>query len=228
MRCYDQTKTGRQYQAFLFDMDGTLINSIPMVERIWRSWAEKQKLNAAGLLTKIHGIRAVDAIAALHLPGIDPAEEAANLLGEELSSTAGIFPIPGVLQFLSQLPLERWAIVTSAPRALAEFRLAAMGIASPRVMVCAEDVSSGKPDPACYELGAALLGFSPQDCLVFEDAPAGILAGERAGADIVVITTTHAHLLETDHLAVASFNDLVAAVTGQGLLEVRTAPKETP
>ncbi|SCX32992.1 HAD family hydrolase [Agrobacterium rosae] len=216
------TKT---YDAFLFDMDGTLLNSIALVERVWRNWAHLRGVDANELLTKIHGVRAIDAITALNLPGVDAATDSAMLLEEEMSTTEGIVAISGVSAFLSSLPSDRCAIVTSAPRKLALLRLEAVGIPLPKVLVTAEDVVSGKPDPEGYRLGAQRLGFDPRDCLVFEDAPAGILAGERAGSDVVVVTATHSVDHVTAHRSVVNYDDLLAVVTTDGvaLTSVRQA-----
>lgn len=207
----------KSYAAFLFDMDGTLINSIALVERVWRDWAKLRNVDPDDLLTKIHGVRSIDAISALNLPGVDPAHDAAMLLEHELSTTEGIKPVSGVVGFLTSLPPDRWAIVTSAPRRLALLRLEALGIPLPQIIVTAEDVIVGKPHPECYRIGAERLGFDPRECLVFEDAPAGILAGERAGCDVVVMTATHSTDVLTEHLSISNYDDLIAVSTEQGI-----------
>jgi sugar-phosphatase len=197
--------SGKSYDAFLFDMDGTLVNSIAVVERVWTGWAVKHGLEPEVFLKAIHGIRASDVIRTLALPGVDAEHEAALLLDEEMEDVAGIVEIPGAVALLNSLPPERWAIVTSAPIALARRRMAAAGIPMPAVIVSGEEVSSGKPSPECYLLGAKRLGVDPRHCLVFEDAVAGILAGEAAGADVVVITETHATPFETPHTSIADY-----------------------
>jgi sugar-phosphatase len=197
--------SGKSYDAFLLDMDGTLVNSIAVVERVWTGWAVKHGLEPEVFLKTIHGIRASDVIRTLALPGVDAEHEAALLLDEEMEDVAGIVEIPGAVALLNSLPPERWAIVTSAPIALARRRMAAAGIPMPAVIVSGEDVSSGKPSPECYLLGAKRLGVDPRHCLVFEDAVAGILAGEAAGADVVVITETHATPFETPHTSIADY-----------------------
>jgi sugar-phosphatase len=197
--------SGKSYDAFLLDMDGTLVNSIAVVERVWTGWAVKHGLEPEVFLKTIHGIRASDVIRTLALPGVDAEHEAALLLDEEMEDVAGIVEIPGAVALLNSLPPERWAIVTSAPIALARRRMAAAGIPMPAVIVSGEEVSSGKPSPECYLLGAKRLGVDPRHCLVFEDAVAGILAGEAAGADVVVITETHATPFETPHTSIADY-----------------------
>ncbi|RVC59099.1 HAD family hydrolase, partial [Mesorhizobium sp. M4B.F.Ca.ET.088.02.2.1] len=172
---------GRKFAAFLFDMDGTVINSIAAAERVWTDWAQRQGLDVAAFLPTIHGKRAVETIAGLMLPGIDPVLEADALLKAEAADLEGIVPIAGAVAFLSSLPPERWAIATSAPRELALLRMEAAGIPVPAVIVAAEDVTRGKPAPDCFRLAAEKLGVDARDCLIFEDAPAGIAAAEAAG-----------------------------------------------
>lgn len=214
----DRPLFSRPHQAFLFDMDGTLLNSIAVVERVWAGWALRHGLEPEVFLKTIHGIRAVDVIDRLALPGVDARKEAADLLAEEMEDVEGIFAIPGAVAFLDSLPPERWAIVTSAPRALALRRMQAAGIPQPRIMVTGEEVQAGKPSPECYLLGAARLGVDARQCVVFEDAVAGILAGEAAGAEVCVITATHASIYETPHFATASYEKLRPAAASDGLL----------
>ena len=116
----------------------------------------------------------------------------------------------GAAGFLKSLPAHRWAIVTSAPRALALRRMAAAGIPEPQVMVTAEDVSAGKPDPAGYRLAARRLGVEITECLVFEDATVGILAAEAAGADLLIVTATHDQPIQTAHATLAGYDRIVA------------------
>lgn len=178
---------GRDYAAFLFDMDGTMIDSTRVAERIWRDWAERNGADAAALLAAVHGVRAVDTIRRFAREGTDIEAEAIRLTEAEIAAVDGILPVPGIEAFVAALPAERWAVVTSAPRALAEARFRAAGLPVPATMVAAEDVRHGKPDPEGYLKAAALLGVAIGECLVFEDAPAGIAAAQAAGADVVVV-----------------------------------------
>jgi mannitol-1-/sugar-/sorbitol-6-phosphatase len=187
----------KPYAAFLFDMDGTILNSIVAAERVWTKWAQKHGLDVATFLPTIHGVRGFDTIARLGLPGVDPQAETDQICADEMVDLEGIVPIGGAIAFLNSLPLNRWAIVTSAPKELALVRMAKAGIPRPEIMVTGEDVTEGKPNPRCFMLGAEKLGVDIADCLVFEDAPAGILAGEASGASVVVITATHTHKHET-------------------------------
>jgi sugar-phosphatase len=198
----------RSFGAFLFDMDGTIINSIATAERIWGAWAHRRNLDVPAFLKTIHGVRAVETIRNLQLPGIDPEAEAAAVLLAEIADVEGIVPLPGAAAFLASLPADRWAIVTSAPRGLAERRLAAAGLPLPPMMIAGEDVRNGKPAPDCFLLAAERLGQPIGSCLVFEDAPAGIKAAEAAGASVIVITATHATPLDTPYRRIASYEGL--------------------
>ncbi|AUO46214.1 HAD family hydrolase [Pseudomonas ogarae] len=208
------------YRAFLFDMDGTLLNSIAAAERIWTRWALRHGVDVATFLPTIHGVRAIDTIARQHLPGVDAQAEAEQITREEIEDVEGVVQVPGAQAFLNSLPPERWAIVTSAPMALALRRMEAAAIARPLVMVTAEDVSDGKPNPACYRLAAERLQVTPQECLVFEDAEAGIRAGEAAGADVLVVTATHTHPVVTLHPQIKDYLGLGIEVDEAGLMRL--------
>ncbi|VXC02754.1 Putative phosphatase YfbT [Brevundimonas sp. G8] len=208
----------RTYQAFLFDMDGTLITSTLAAERVWTRWAERHGLDVAALLSVMHGVRAVDTIRKQNLLDIDLDAEVAWVERGEIEDVDGVAPIPGAIDFVKRLPPDRWAVVTSASVPLARARLKAAGVTPPAVMITAEDVERGKPDPAGYLKAAATLGFDVADCLVFEDAAAGIKAGEAAGADVMVVTAAWTHPLETDHPTLADYADAGLEVGTDGTL----------
>ncbi|OWV91564.1 glycerol-3-phosphatase [Rhizobium sp. R635] len=197
----------KPYAAFLFDMDGTILNSIRAAERVWSDWARRHGLDVVDFLPKMHGSRGIDTITRLNLPGVDPEHEARLVTEAEIADVGDVVAIPGAATFLSSLPPDRWAIVTSSPLRLARRRLEAAGLPQPKFMVTAEDVKAGKPDPQCYILGAERLGVSTRDCLVFEDVAAGIAAGEAAGADVMVVTATHQHKMETAHPTLSSYDE---------------------
>ncbi len=202
-------------------MDGTLLNSTASTERVWGRWAAKHGLDVEAFLPTMHGRRGIDTIRGLNLPGVDPLVEALEVERGETEDLDGVIPIPGAIDFLLSLPPERWAIVTSAPAALARARIGAAGLPQPRQIVTAEDVKIGKPDPAGYRLGAERLGVDPAQCLVFEDVLAGVQAGEAAGAQVAVITATHRNSLGTDHPTIASYEELVVAVDAEKRLRIR-------
>jgi len=215
------TLPARAYAVFLFDMDGTLLTSIRSAERVWSAWALRHGLDVTTFLPTLHGKRAHDTIRQLNVPGLDPIAEAAWITAAEIEDVADIEAIAGAADFLASLPPERWGIVTSAPRKLAEARLAAAGLPSHRLLVASEDVAHGKPAPDPFLLGARLLGAAPADCLVFEDTLAGLQSAETAGMDSIVVTLTHAHPMTTAVPAVLDYADLRAHADADGLRVLR-------
>lgn len=211
----------KTYAAFLFDMDGTLLSSIEAAERVWGDWAHKHGLDKTAFLKVIHGVRAEDTIRKQNLEGIDVDAEVEWIAKAELEDVGGIVAISGIADFLRRLPNDRWAIVTSATLELASRRLTAAGLVPPPVMVTAEDVAHGKPAPDCFQLAAKRLGVDPAECLVFEDAPAGIMAAEAAGADVMVIKATHQHPMETRHASIHDYRRITVGVGESGSVAVR-------
>jgi sugar-phosphatase len=211
---------GRSFAAFLFDMDGTLLSSILAAERVWARWARKHGLDVDAFLPTIHGKRSVDTVRMAGIAGVDPEAEAAWITSEEMLDVEGVREIAGAKALLAALPAGRWAVVTSAPRLLALRRLEAAGLPAPPLMIAAEDVARGKPAPDPFLLAAERLGVAAGDCLVFEDAPAGIAAAEAAGAAVVVINATHTHAMDTPHPQVAGYGELAVTVSRSGGLEI--------
>ena len=191
----------------MFDMDGILISSLGSVERSWTKWAEMRCVDPAYAISIAHGCRSIETVARLR-PDLNAAAENKMIEDMEVEDTAGITVLPGVLKLLAALPPNRWTVVTSATGRLARVRLAAAGIPAPERMVTADDVTEGKPDPAPYLAGAALLGFSPGECVVFEDAASGAKAGRAAGC--TVVATTFSHSIE----ALQAAHYLIEDVTG--------------
>ncbi|MEC5217606.1 sugar-phosphatase [Actimicrobium sp. GrIS 1.19] len=210
----------RRYRAFLFDMDGTLVSSIAAAERIWSQWARRHGLDVAAFLPTIHGVRAIDTVTRLALPGVDPLAEANWITAAEIADLDGTVEIAGAIRFLNALPPTMWAVVTSTPRALAVQRLKAAGIPTPPVLITSEHVAVGKPDPACYLLAARTLGVDAADCLVFEDAEVGILAGAQAGATVMVVRATHGAPMATPHAAIDHYEALSASLDESGWLRL--------
>ncbi|MGW3310759.1 HAD family hydrolase [Streptomyces sp. NPDC001073] len=205
-------------QALLFDNDGTLVSSLESVRRCWTRWAEEFGITAEDFArVELHGRTAV-AIAADLLPADVVPAAVARIEALEVEDVphGGATLLPGTRDLLDALPADRWAVVTSATRRLAEARLAHAGIL-PKTLVVAEDVTRGKPDPEPYLLAARQLGVSPADCVVFEDAPAGLQAGRAAGMITVALATTHpAHELDAD-LVVSDLSALSALVSDGGV-----------
>ena len=213
---------GRTFAAFLFDMDGTILSSLASAERVWGRWARRHGLDVEAFLPTMHGKRAVETISQLNLPGVDVQAEIDWIVAEELVDVADIHVFPGAAAFLAALPPERWTIVTSSPLVLAQRRLEVAGLPVPPRIVTATDIVRGKPAPDCFLLGAERLGVPAADCLVFEDAPAGIAAGEAAGAAVVVVTTTEAHEVDPRHVTIHDFTRLSTRITPSGGLELLT------
>lgn len=177
-------------EAFLFDMDGTLVTSIAAVDKVWTSWALRVGLSPESVLRVIHGRPAKSSIQEL-APHLDLATEEAWVLDQELNESEGVEAIEGVHEFLSSLGDFPWAIVTSADTALAIHRLKLAGIPMPKTLVTINSVKHGKPHPECFELAARELGISPECCLVVEDTNAGLISGKSAGMKLLGITTTY-------------------------------------
>lgn len=205
-------------QALLFDNDGTLVSSLESVHRCWTRWAREYGITAEEFArVELHGRTAAEVAADL-LPARAVPEAVARIEQLEVEDVpgGGVRLLPGTLDLLGALPADRWAVVTSATRRLAEARLAAVGIL-PKTLIAADDVTRGKPDPEPYLLGARALGVDPAACVVFEDAPAGLRAGRAAGMATVALTTTHrADELDAD-LVVADLSALSVLVTGGGV-----------
>jgi sugar-phosphatase len=215
---------GRTFGALLFDMDGTILSSIKAAERVWAIWAKRHGLDVASFLPTIHGMKTVETIRRLALPGVDPETEAQAITQAEMHDVEGIEQIAGAAEFLNALPADRWAIVTSAPLALALRRIESAQLPVSKVIVTAEDVSHGKPAPDCFLLAAARLGQKPEDCLVFEDAPPGIAAAEAAGAAVLVVTAAHAHRLQTRHPVIVDYRALTVRAGESGRLSLTATP----
>jgi mannitol-1-/sugar-/sorbitol-6-phosphatase len=210
----------RSYDAFLFDMDGTILNSIASVERVWTRWSKRHNADLDRVFSVIHGRQSADAFRELDMPGVDPIAEAKWILQHELDDLADVHAVPGAIEFLASLPAGKWAVVTSAPLVLAKARLKAAGFPLPDDLITAADIVHGKPAPDAFLKGAERLRVDPGDCLVFEDAAAGIASAEAAGADVVVITATHRHPLATDHLKIADYTAVHSQADDKGQLSL--------
>lgn len=197
-----------QAKALLFDMDGTLIDTSAVIERLWRTWAESYGVDTDVLLRQAHGRRAIDTIQRFGPSGIDHNAEAKNLNHLASLETNGIVAIPGAQTFLEQLAPHEWAIVTSAQREIAKAWLSVAGLPKPEIMICAEDVCTSKPDPEGYLLAAKLLKCAPENAVVFEDSEAGLIAARAAGSKVIGIGVSH-HL---SYLADDWFPDFRAAI----------------
>jgi sugar-phosphatase len=176
-------------RGVLFDMDGVLVDSTAAVARVWSVWARKHGLDADAVVKIAHGRPSISTIREL-LPASDREAEDREVERLEIEDVEGIMALPGAAELLRAIPANKYAIVTSATRALAEVRLRAAGLTVPANLVTARDVPRGKPNPDPYLMGAKILRVPPADCVVIEDAPSGVRAGKAAGARVVALRTT--------------------------------------
>ncbi|MGW3424038.1 HAD family hydrolase [Streptomyces phaeochromogenes] len=206
-----------QADALLFDNDGTLVSSLESVYRCWTRWAEEYGITAEEFArVELHGRPAAE-IAADLLPADRVAEAVVRIEQLEVEDVeGGVHLLPGTRALLDSVPADRWAVVTSATRRLAEARLDEAGI-RPKTLIAADDITRGKPDPEPFLLAARRLGVDPARCVVFEDAPAGLQAGRSAGMTTVALTTTHqAAELHAD-IVVSDLSAVSALVTDGGV-----------
>ena len=176
-------------RGVLFDLDGVLVDSTPAVARVWTIWANKHGFVPDEVVRQAHGRPSLTTIREL-LPHADHEAENREVERGEIEDVDGVIPLPGALELLQSLTQDRWAIATSCTRRLAEVRIRAAGLPMPKHLITSNDVQHGKPDPEPYLKAANALGFAPADCIVMEDAPAGIRAGKAAGARVFALRTT--------------------------------------
>jgi len=176
-------------RALLFDLDGVLVDSTPVITRIWEQWAREHGFPPEKTAREAHGRPSLESIREL-LPDADHEALNRDLEQREIDDTEGVVPLPGIVRLLASLPQERWTIVTSCTLALAEARIRAGGLHVPPRMVTSSDISNGKPHPEPYLKGAEALGYVAADCVAFEDAPAGVRSAKAAGARVVALRTT--------------------------------------
>lgn len=178
-----------QCAALLFDLDGVLINSTPAVARVWRNWGIEHGFDPEEVVERAHGRPSLTTIRE-YLPHADHEAENREVERREIADLEGIVPLPGALELLASLPADRWIIVTSCTRPLAEVRMKAAGLPLPKKLITSNDIMHGKPHPEPFLKGAAALGFPATECIVMEDVPAGVKAGKASGGKVIAFTTT--------------------------------------
>jgi sugar-phosphatase len=203
--------------AILFDLDGVLVDSTRSVARQWRRWAEEHNIDPDHTVAIAHGVRTIDVIRRL-APHLSAEEETRKLEAREAADREGVEVMPGAADLLHSIPDGRWCVVTSGTRLLATSRLRLANLPVPKVLVAADDVMKGKPNPEPYLQGAKLLGMKPEDCLVIEDAPAGIEAAHAGGMKVIALPTTYpiAELQDADAVA-ERLSQIKVSVTNQVL-----------
>jgi sugar-phosphatase len=177
-------------KAILFDLDGVLVDSAECVERAWRGWSALHGFNAEDVIAIAHGRRTIETVRAV-APHLDVLNEVTSLELQEGMTSEGIYEIEGARDLIARLPVNQWAIVTSGTRAIASFRLNLVGIPVPRVMVCADEISHGKPHPEGYLTAASHLGIKPEECMVIEDTPPGIEAAHAGRMRVIAVAATY-------------------------------------
>lgn len=175
--------------ALLFDMDGVLIDSTPAVARVWVRWAQEHGFDPEEVVRRAHGRPSIATVREF-LPNANHELENREVERREMEDLQGVVLLPGAKELLSSLPPERWTIVTSSTRPLAEVRLRVAGLPIPPRLITSSEIQNGKPHPEPYLKAASVLGFPPAECVVVEDVPAGIRSGKAAGARVIAFTTT--------------------------------------
>ena len=204
--------------AILFDLDGVLVDSTPCVTRVWSAWAREHGLDPEYVVHVAHGRPTIATVREV-APHLDAQGETDRIEQREIDDTDGLRVLPGAKEMLAELPQERYTIVTSGTRRLATRRLQAAGLPVPATMITADDITNGKPDPEPYLAGALALGWEPNTCLVFEDAPSGIRAAKSAGMVAIGVSTTYRpeELMEADAI-IASLQVVVVTSAREGLI----------
>jgi len=177
-------------EAVLFDLDGVLVDSTEVVERTWRRWATHHGLDPAEVVRVAHGRRTIETVRLL-APHLAADDEVAALAASESTETDGVYEVAGARELLASLPADRWAIVTSGIRPVAELRIRHTGLPTPRVLVTADQVRHGKPHPEGYLTAAERLGVDPTRCVVVEDTPPGIEAAHAGGMRVIAVASTY-------------------------------------
>jgi sugar-phosphatase len=207
--------------AILFDLDGVLVDSTRSVDRQWRTWARQKGVDGDKVMAIAHGVRTIEVIRTV-APHLDADAEVWELENREADDQEGVEIMPGAVELVRSIPEGRWGVVTSGTRLLASARLRFGGLPVPKTLVTAEDVANGKPHPEPYLKGAERMGVNPADCLVIEDAPAGIQAARAGGMKVIGITSTYpAAKLKEANLVVEGLPQIQVTLNGAGVLAVR-------
>jgi mannitol-1-/sugar-/sorbitol-6-phosphatase len=206
--------------AILFDLDGVLADSTRAVDREWRAWAERKGVDGDAIMAIAHGVRTIEVIRRV-APHLDAEAEASAIENHEAHDQQGVVVMPGAAELVRSIPLGRWGVVTSGSKLLATNRLRYCGLPVPEVLVTSDDVINGKPHPEPYLRGAEWMGVSPAECLVIEDAPAGIESARAGGMRVLGITSTYAvTALEHADQVIGKLGQVRVTSNGSGKLSV--------
>lgn len=206
--------------AILFDLDGVLVDSTRAVDREWREWAGRKGVDGDAIMAIAHGVRTIEVIRRV-APHLDAETEAAAIENHEAHDQRGVTVMPGAADLLKSIPAGRWGVVTSGSRLLAQNRLRYCGLPVPEVLVTSDDVTNGKPHPEPYLKGAQGLGFRPEECVVIEDAPAGIESARAGGMRVIGMASTYgAEKLVNADAVVRAFSRIRVSANGSGKLRL--------
>ena len=206
--------------AILFDLDGVLCDSTRQVDREWREWAARKGVDGDAVMAIAHGVRTIEVIRRV-APQLNAAAEAAAIEDHEAHDQRGVVVMPGAADLVKSIPSGRWGVVTSGSRLLATNRLRHCGLPVPEGMVTSDDVVNGKPHPEPYLMGAERLGFRPEECLVIEDAPAGIESARAGGMKVIGITSTYpAAAVQHADAVIGKLGQIQISANGAGRLTI--------
>lgn len=206
--------------AILFDLDGVLCDSTRQVDREWREWAARKGVDGDAVMAIAHGVRTIEVIRRV-APQLDAEAEADAIENHEASDQTGVVVMPGAVDLVKSIPMGRWGVVTSGTRLLAQNRLRHCGLPVPDVLVTSDDVTNGKPHPEPYLKGAEQMGLAPAECLVIEDAPAGIQSARAGGMKVIGIASTYGvEKLRGADAVVRAFSGIQVSLNGTGKLTV--------
>jgi mannitol-1-/sugar-/sorbitol-6-phosphatase len=206
--------------AILFDLDGVLVDSTRAVDREWREWAVRKGVDGDAIMAIAHGVRTIEVIRRV-APHLDAEAEANAIENHEAHDQRGVAVMPGAVDLLQSIPAGKWGVVTSGSRLLASKRLQHCGLPVPEVLITSDDVTNGKPHPEPYLKGAAQMGVSPLECVVFEDAPAGIQSAHAGGMKVIGIMSTYkAEALAHADAVIGKLAQLRVSSNGAGKLMI--------